>query len=286
VSRQQIIEREARQRPWVVVCCFLPVVLYIAAQVLESGIDRAGLDTELFRSIDEHGSAVVAAAVVRSLGLGLVAIPLAYLFKAAAARTDRVRTGFLALVVLGPVLLALQSLVGGIAERSVASDFVAQAAGVGDIYSLAANLREDSGTLQMAAGLLLPSVLALAFGMIYTGLWAVRVGLATRFFGTFGMALGASLLLLGGIALIGLMLWFVYLGMLLLGRAPAGRPPAWDAGEAIPWLPPGEEPVAAAAGPGADDVIEGDASEIPGVAENPNAARRDRAKRRKRKRRR
>ena len=102
------------------------------------------------------------------------------------------------------------------------------------------------------------------------------------------MALGATFILppLIGLTLPALLAWFMYFGLLLAGRTPKGRPPAWDAGVAVP--PPGRgeepEPVAAAAGGG--DIVEGDAMEIPGVDENPNAARRERAKKRKRKRRR
>jgi hypothetical protein len=53
---------------------------------------------------------------------------------------------------------------------------------------------------------------------------------------------------LGIAALFGLMpfvlLWFVYFGVLLLDRLPGGRPPAWAAGEAIPWPTPGEKAAA------------------------------------------
>ena len=49
-------------------------------------------------------------------------------------------------------------------------------------------------------------------------------------------------------ALLGLtpfaLLWFAYLGLLLLGRVPGGKPPAWDAGEAIAWPTPGEKAAA------------------------------------------
>ena len=187
------------------------------------------------------------------------------------------------LVVIGPVVLAVQGLITWQAQTDVASQFVEQASGVGDIYSLAENLREESSGLQTAAGLLLPGMLALIFSLIYVPLWAVRTGLLSRFFGTFGMALGASLLFILQVALLAILLWLLYFGLMLLGRVPRGRPPAWDAGEAVPWPAPGEEPVAVAAGNG--EVVEGDATEIPGVGENPNAARRERAKRRKRKRR-
>jgi hypothetical protein len=52
------------------------------------------------------------------------------------------------------------------------------------------------------------------------------------------MALGiAALLLLIQFTL----LWFLYFALLAAGWLPRGRPPAWAAGEAIPWPTPGEK---------------------------------------------
>ncbi len=52
------------------------------------------------------------------------------------------------------------------------------------------------------------------------------------------MALGvAAFLLLIQFTL----LWFLYFGLLVAGWIPGGRPPAWAAGEAIPWPTPGEK---------------------------------------------
>ena len=69
----------------------------------------------------------------------------------------------------------------------------------------------------------------------------MRAGLLTRFWGSLGMAVGVA-------ALIGFfpfsLIWFIYLGLLLLGRVPGGRPPAWAAGEAVPWPTPGEKAAA------------------------------------------
>jgi hypothetical protein len=287
VNRQAIIEREARQRPWVVAACFLPLVFYMGALVIESGsgISLSGLATEEMRSINEHSDALLIATIARSLGFAVMAIPLFFLFRAAQARTDRMHGMLIGLIVIGPAILAVQGLITWSAQTDVASQFVAQSPGVGDIYSLADNLRDESGGLETAAGLLLPGMLAFIFSFIYVPLWAVRTGLVTRFFGTMGMALGASLLFILQVALLALLIWLLYFGLMQLGRVPAGRPPAWDAGEAIPWPSPGQEQPVAAAGANGGDVVEGDATEIPGVAENPNAARRERAKRRKRKRR-
>lgn len=113
-------------------------------------------------------------------------------------------------------------------------------------------------------------ILALVFGLIYTPLWSMRVGLLTRFWGALGMATGFALLLLGlvGIALI--VLWFAALGLMFLGWWPRPLPPAWAAGEAVPWPRPGED-----IGPPLEErsrsgTVEGSGSEIsePGRPEN------------------
>jgi hypothetical protein len=46
--------------------------------------------------------------------------------------------------------------------------------------------------------------------------------------------------LLGPLFLVTLV-FFVYFGMLAFGIVPGGRPPAWEAGEAVPWPTPGEK---------------------------------------------
>jgi hypothetical protein len=50
----------------------------------------------------------------------------------------------------------------------------------------------------------------------------------------------------------------------VLDRLPGGRPPAWDAGEAIPWPSPGEKAAAELAGP--DGELDYD-PESPGLRE-------------------
>jgi hypothetical protein len=131
--------------------------------------------------------------------------------------------------------------------------------------ALARHLLEDSTGVQVAQGLLFPAVLGMVVGMIYTPLQALRAGLLTRFFGTLGMALGASLILILPAALLGILLWSAYFGLLLIGRVPGGRPPAWEAGEAIPWPRPGEERSSAPRPSG--ESIEGEATEVPAAGE-------------------
>ena len=86
--------------------------------------------------------------------------------------------------------------------------------------------------------------LALVVTMVYVPLQSYRVGLLTRLFGTLGMAFGVIALLIPQIGMLPLVIWFGWLGFVILDRVPKGRPPAWDAGVAIPWPRPGEEPQA------------------------------------------
>ena len=292
MSTEAILERERRYRRVVVAASILPLLLLVGAAAFQSsGGGTSELATATLRTINENAGSQLIGSIIAALAFLLLAIPLAYIYKAAQARTDRVANAFLFLIVLGPVLYAAQGILLAIGQVQVADQFVAQEAGVGDIYSLATNLLEDSGPRTAAIYVYSVATISIIFGMVYTCLWGVRTGLLTRFHGTLGMALGATFILppLIGLTLPALLAWFMYFGLLLAGRTPKGRPPAWDAGVAMPPAKAGEEPEPVAAGAGGNDIVEGEAIEIPGVdenPENPNAARRERAKKRKRKRRR
>jgi hypothetical protein len=151
--------------------------------------------------------------------------------------------------------------------------------------ALATHVTDNSGALQVAQGVLFPAVLGLVVMMIYVPLQAQRAGLLSRFFGSLGMALGASMILILPVALLAALLWTGYLGLLFVGRVPGGRPPAWDAGEAIPWPRAGEE--AAPAPQAGGEAIQGEATEVStGGEPSSGSERRARAKKRKRKQRR
>jgi hypothetical protein len=92
--------------------------------------------------------------------------------------------------------------------------------------------------------------------MVYTSLWCMRTGLLTRFWGTLGIALAAVLVLLP-FALLLMVIWFAAIGLILIGVWPRPLPPAWESGEAIPWLRPGQSPPQA---PG--DAVEGSGREV------------------------
>jgi hypothetical protein len=118
---------------------------------------------------------------------------------------------------------------------------------------------KDDPALTIAGGLISTiGVLGLVFGLIYTSIWSMRTGLLTRFWGALGIAFGLFLVLPIFPPVPGLVLWFAAIGLMFIGSWPRGLPPAWAAGEAIPWdspdqgmhPPPGEGPPGTVEGSG------------------------------------
>jgi uncharacterized membrane protein len=196
------------------------------------------------------------------------------------------------LIYIGFVLLAVSVVLSWVARHDTANTFVQEVAGRKFPSRFAKGLLDDSSLGQTAGALLLPAALALITSTIYVSLQAQRTGLLTRFWGTFGMAVGAGFLFLGPI---GIVLWLAYVAVLIGGWLPSGRPPAWTTGEAMPWPKPGEQPQrpggdpaapGSEAGPGGDPAAPGrEAEEAAGGGPEAQPVQRQPGERRKRKRR-
>lgn len=293
MNKTQILERERRWAKLAGFSAIAIVPIYIASTYLEgsTSVFEFTLATERIRAADADASQLLLASVLRGISFLLYLAPLLYLFRAAQARSSRVSPAMLGFVFIGPILFAAWVVISNVAQTQIAADFVAQAGAGGDIYTLLDDLASDSTIASVGANLFFPAVLGVLVAMIYVPLQAQRVGLLSRFFATLGMALGASLLLISPqFSLLALSIWFAWLGFTILDRLPKDRPPAWDAGEAIPWPSPAERAAGVAtAGAGGGDVIEGDASELfeptPEESSTDHSARRERARKKKRKRR-
>jgi hypothetical protein len=287
LGRQEILDRERRWARPAAIAAILSAPLYVASVILDQGGDvpTSGLDTERYVAIDASATDLLASTVLRSIAFVLFCVPLFYLFRAAQARSERVSGAMLGFAFIGPILLAAQGAIAWVAQTQVASDFVAAAGPGGDIYSLLDDLVDDSGAFDVASNLLFPAIIGMLVAMIYVPLQAMRVGLLTRFFGTLGMALGAGMLFIApAISLLTISIWFLWLGLMFIDKIPGGpRPPAWEAGVAIPWPRPGDEP--RERDEDVDDEEE-DAESVMQPEPRDHSARRERARKRKRKRRR
>jgi hypothetical protein len=229
------VEWERRWARPVAIAAIAAAFLFLAGVILQAGlVDQKDEATQL-TSTHNHSTALLGGAILLAVGAALFSAPLYYLLRAAKARNEEIRSTMLAFAFIGPILLGVRSILGWIATHDIANRFIA---GSNHSADTAKSLIDNSSLADTATALGLPAVLGLVVAMIYIPMMAMRVGLISRFWGTLGMALGVGSALLGLVAFVGLAFWFAYIGFLIGGWLKAGRPPAWDAGEAIPWPPP------------------------------------------------
>ncbi len=255
-ERAAVLAWEERWARPVALATFASILLVIAAIVVASqGVGGGSGESELLRNVDAHRGAQLLSSILQALGVGLLAAPLYYLFRAAKARSEQMRGQLVGVVIAAPLFLAALAILGGISTLHAASDFVANevprltAKGVAlssDRANEAANDTVTEAPLRpLAAGFGLGGQIGFVAAMVYTSLYAMRTGLLTRFWGSAGIALGAVSFIFFQFTL----LWFIYLGALLMGWVPGGKPPAWTSGEAEPWPTPAEKAAAELSSP-------------------------------------
>ncbi len=277
-ARRQIVAWESRWFVPVGVTAFVAAILIIASNIVVGSLTNNGHQSTFLLSANENGGTVALYAALQALGFLLLGPPLYFLFRATAARSDRFRRQLVGVVIAAPIFFAIAAILTGIVTTDAAGKFANDEVPAKMTKQEAASecrkelndkgaekfgeewdeggppqancekveLEDDraeqslskSGLQGLGFGFGLAARLGFAVAMLYTCLYAMRVGLLSRFWGSLGMALGvASLILAPEFALI----FFIYFGLLCIGRLPGGRPPAWAAAEAIPWPSPGEK---------------------------------------------
>jgi hypothetical protein len=291
---------------------FAAVVILIVSAIVIASVNGSG-NAELLEAAYEHKSSVTLSSVLEAIGFILLIAPLYFLFRATAARNVRVRTQLVGVIIAAPLFFGISGVLNGIATNEGAEafqkgesnptltaskateeckseeqdkgvkEFGEEHEGAGaPLATCVHEEREDSRASHalseatyrgVSTGFGLAGRIGLAFALVYTCLFAMRSGLLSRFWGSLGMALGvAALLLLVQFCLI----FFIYLALLLVRKLPGGRPPAWDAGEAIPWETPGQRVAKDLEGEegvvGADEAIDTTAEDGPIEAPEPPEA--------------
>jgi hypothetical protein len=292
VPKAELLERERRWSRPAGIAALLGVGLAVVSVALQQSAVGANDDTDAERLVNIHENAgeFFLSNVLQGLAFLLFAAPLWFLFRAAQGRAPQVRTGFAMLAIVGPALLFTSQVVSAVGFTDVADKFdeelpsleqqgggqarqgeadsteTGTTTGDGDEdpeentpkEDRAEDLVSESGAVNAGGILSLPGFLAFVIGMVYIPLWAMRTGLLTRFWGSLGMAIGVVVVLIPP-AQLALILWMAAIGLMLIGIWPGSRPPAWEAGAAMPWPKPGEPPPT----PGApDDTVEGSGREV------------------------
>jgi hypothetical protein len=279
-ARRQIVAWESRRFVAVGVVSFLAAILIIASNIVIAGLTNNGHQSDFLVSANENAGTVALYAGLQALGFLLLAVPLYFLFRATAARSDRFRRQMVGVVIAAPLFLAVAAIMTSVSIGEGADTFVSgetkpqmtkqeaakecrnelqdkgkddfaeewdEDAGVAPLAECekleveddrAEQALSESSLQGLSVGFGLAGRIGMAVVLLYTCLYAMRVGLLSRFWGSLGMALGVAALLLNPLFVL---IFFIYFGLLAIGKLPGGRPPAWAAGEAIPWPTPGEK---------------------------------------------
>jgi hypothetical protein len=280
VPKEQTRAREAAWSRRAGLAAVVGALLALAGFLLLRVAIGGGVNFEGLKEAHDNAALAWLSGIFSLVGYVALVVPLYFLFKAAEARDRKVRNQFVGLVLLGPLLLGISGVLLAAGTQQAANSYLdhdpsialsakdtaevkkecseelqdkgqkafAEEFDEGGTPEAACEMKkgkeeEASQAIQNSTFVTAGSFAGLAGGLafvvalFYTGLWSMRTGLLSRFWGSLGMAVGiAALIGLTPLALV----WFIYLGLLFLGVLPGGKPPAWDAGESVPWPTPGE----------------------------------------------
>ena len=260
------------------------LLVFVFVGFLNLAPDYNGSDglAEQLANFDAEQGSVLLQAIIQAVAIAFFVLPLVALFRAAAARSDSMRPSLLGAVIAGPLVFAASVLALYFAVDAAVHPFLDGGAGIdtGNDDD-ASEVFGNQGAASVYIGLAIAGRLGVVFGLVYTSLYAMRTGLFTRFWGTLGMALGVGLFFIGPQALL---IFTLAASLMVANLWPRGRPPAWEAGVAMPWPKPGET-IATPVGDEGEEFaspedFEGTATEVPSPG---RPGRRDNKRKRKRK---
>jgi hypothetical protein len=123
-SREDVIARERRWALPVALATLSSVGLLVAATIVVRSVSGDG-GAEVLRSVHEHSSAVTVSGILQAAAFLLLVAPLVYLFRAAAARSERVNGQLIGLVIVAPLFLSVAAILTGLSTNDAASEFAA-----------------------------------------------------------------------------------------------------------------------------------------------------------------
>jgi hypothetical protein len=232
-EKQARLEWEARAGRVAGYTAFLAAGLILAALAYRIAVLPHGADDvkEFLPQVKAHENAFLFSGVLTGAAMLAFIYPLLYLFWVTRARREELPAFARILAVAGPILFAVCSVWFQFRQAHAADQFVT---GSVKTNKHAEDLLRDA--TNVVAGLSLGASIAVGLATLIISLNAMRAGLLSRFMGVMGVVLGALFVLPLIASPIIQLFWLIALGMLFLNIWPgAGRGPAWETGEAVPW---------------------------------------------------
>ena len=112
ITKNEILEREKRWTLIAGIASVMGVAIILATYGESSAAVRAASGfADRLREIDGDHSSLIMASIGQFVGWSLLAVPLVFLFRAAAARAPQVRGALVGVMVIAPVLIGLGSII-------------------------------------------------------------------------------------------------------------------------------------------------------------------------------
>ena len=228
MTREEQLEWEARWGLPAAISAFVAGALLLVSGLLFIPEDRKGIEPnpDILLSIHEQSGAYLTSAVLAAIASVVLIGVFLYLFRAAIARGAAVPQWFIYLVVGGPLLYAVATVLGALDAIDIGDEFASGTPIRGQAGEDRA--RDLGGSSGLLVGISTAGTVGMAFLFVMLPLRARRVGLLTPFMGILGVVAGALIVFRGqlpGLATVLQAFWLGALGALLLGRWPGGRGP-------------------------------------------------------------
>jgi hypothetical protein len=212
--------------------------------------------------ISRHAFTLIAGSALAAIAVVALMLVLLLLVSAIRFRRPEMWPATRPLVLFGGIAVAIVSVGHQVVSAIETHNFAVS----GDHSNLAVEHALTTGTANVVVDYVdLLAGLALAAGVIATMIGALRTGLVPRWMGMLGILAGVLIFLpIGGAELqVVPAFWMAMMGILYIGKWPNGEPPAWAAGEAIPWPSRAQVRAEAQAGNGQPAPSAGGAAAVP-----------------------
>jgi hypothetical protein len=236
VTRDDQLAWEARWALPAALASFGAALLLVVSATIFFPKDREGIERtpDLLLSIDDQSGAYLSSAILTAVAALLLMGLFYYLFRAVEARGGGVPHWFVYLVYAAPLLFAIGSFLYALSAIDIADKFASGTPIRGQAGEDRAKDLSDVSPALIAAQT--AGTVGVAFLFVMLPLRARRIGLLTPFMGILGAVAGGLIVFqLAGVSAIVQGFWLIAVGLVLLGRWPGGRGPAWETGEAQPW---------------------------------------------------
>jgi hypothetical protein len=248
VSVDEQLKWEARTSQPTAIFAFGAAVLTLVAFSIQAGwLGGKDID-EQFQIVHANTGRYLAASALDAVAMLLFGIVLYFLFRAVRSRRPELLSVTLPAAAIGVVLYAITRIGGAINFISLSDDFdkykippdVSKITNPQKYLEAVSPLEHAKHLARTGFPVVITYVGAFATLLIASAIVLIcfngmRAGLFSRFMGILGVVVAGLTIFGAGPPPIIFPFWLGALGVLLLGRWPGGRGPAWDSGEAIPW---------------------------------------------------